>query len=75
MKIFSSDWRLKYTGISILSNKVVPENDGFCLPGLTVDESRYFSYLLTRPFCSIKEEQWKNLADLNQKLLASKISR
>lgn len=75
MKIFSSNWWLKYFGISISSNKIIHENDVFCLPGLTPDETRYFNYLLTKSFCQIKEDQWKELGLLNQKMLASKITR
>lgn len=72
LKIFSSGWWLKYTGISITNNKEIEE---FKLPGLTIDETRYFNYLLTKSFCQLKENQWKDLGTLNQKILASKLTR
>jgi len=72
IKTFSSDWWLKYTGIPI-SNNTKEEHKAFNLPGLTSEETRYFNYLLTKSFSQIKEDQWKELGILNQKMLVSKI--
>lgn len=70
MKTFSSDWWLKYVGISI-SDKPKEKSKEYSLPGLTPEETRYFNYLMTLSFSTIKEDQWKELGILNQKILSN----
>lgn len=67
MSVFSTTWWSHRLGLC----KDVKTS----LPGMTIYETKYFNKLLDKKFCSLTEKEWKELNELNIKMLLSTITR